>query len=154
MKPLKMVGWSRQLKKWLPVSVYNQSYEHVFKKDVEMWLPTMLTVQLANGEYVMFDTNYNGIPIKIYTGINDISGKEIYSDDLVKLGSTIYRVFWSNNLNYDSGGATHSGFYIKPVSYKNHMYDDDELEYHTHLNEMLIIGDVYRNPDLLNEKAT
>lgn len=80
-----------------------------------------------------------------YTGLKDMSGKEIYEGDVVFFDGFdfIYEVVWSDRITYDSGGALCSGFYIK----------SSELEYNIGLDECSIVGNIYENPRLKNKVA-
>ncbi len=74
-----------------------------------------------------------------FTGLLDKNGKEIYEGDITDKGV----IEFQTNLNWDSGGSLHSGFYFK--TYNN----EGELDYHSSLDDCEVIGNIYENGDLL-----
>lgn len=85
-----------------------------------------------------------------FTGLKDSKrtpefpeGQEIYEGDITNLGV----VKWYSDLNWDSGGSSHPGFYFKDALNEYH-----ELSYHRGFdNDLLqVIGNIYENPELLD----
>jgi uncharacterized phage protein (TIGR01671 family) len=77
-----------------------------------------------------------------YTGLRDKNGKEIWKGDITDRGI----IEFQTNLNWDSGGSLHSGFYFK--TYR----DEGDLEYHLGMDNCEVIGNIYEHGELLNEK--
>jgi hypothetical protein len=88
------------------------------------------------------------IIIEQYTGLRDAKGKEIYEGDVVRDGfDSVRTIKWFDNLGYDGGGAMHSGFYFDET------YDGiGELNYHNHVTDCEVIGNIHENPELLDVK--
>jgi uncharacterized phage protein (TIGR01671 family) len=83
-----------------------------------------------------------------FIGLTDRHGKEIYEGDIVKGFSGNGVVEWFDNLNWDSGGSLHSGFYCKEwFEYK----DPGCMSYHDGFNDCEVIGNIYSDPHLLIE---
>lgn len=78
-----------------------------------------------------------------YTGLKDKNGKEIYEGDILDDGGVIE---FRNDLNWDSGGSFHSGFF----STKGYEYREDGcLSYHYQISEHEVIGSIHDNPQLI-----
>jgi len=74
-----------------------------------------------------------------YTGLKDKNGVEIYESDLVKTEKGIFQ------LTIDCFGPELSGYD------NGDYYYGDVSEYHN-WNEFEVIGNIYENPDLLEEE--
>lgn len=90
---------------------------------------------------------YFQLQLKImqFTGLKDKNGKEIYEGDITNYGEVEYRT----DLNWDSGGSPHPGFYFKaqwgePGNLEYHYGFDDDIE---------VIGNIFENPELLNPSS-
>ena len=81
-----------------------------------------------------------------FTGLDDKNGKEIYEGDVVRDGfNSVRTIKWFDSLGYDGGGAMHSGFYFDET------YDGrGELNYHNHMTDCEILGNIHENPESLN----
>ena len=112
-----------------------------------------------NGLYVFADTP-NGVGtennpactedcvLEQFTGLHDKNGEEIYEGDVVRDGfDSVRTIKWFDNLGYDGRGAMHSGFYFDET------YDGiGELNYHNHMTDCEILGNIHENPELLNAR--
>ncbi len=79
------------------------------------------------------------IEVMQYTGLKDKNGKEIYEGDIVKEANfgSFYQVLWSDE--YSEWNCQS----LLPSKY--------ELSIHT-LGEVKVIGNIYENPELLEEQ--
>lgn len=80
------------------------------------------------------------------TGLFDSNGKEIYDGDIVKFSDCdddvyVTPVVWDKN--YACFGASFSGKY--PISF------DFLEEFYTELKDIEVVGNIYENPELLEE---
>ena len=79
-----------------------------------------------------------------FIGRKDRNEKEIYEGDITDYGV----VSWFNDLNWDSGGSIHPGFYFGGDS----KYDN-ELDYSQGFDDSIeVLGNIYEHPHLLNGK--
>lgn len=90
-----------------------------------------------------FNTNlldiheFNLAKIMQYTGLKDKNNKEIYEGDIVKFLNGIFEVIWCNEK---------ASFMLKNKEYKeflNFIYENN--------NVMEIVGNIYKNPELIKE---
>ena len=75
-----------------------------------------------------------------YTWLKDSKGKDIYENDITNNG-IVKRFDW---LHWDWWGSIHPGRYFD-LSYNK----DQELQYHTWFDDVIILWNIYENPDLL-----
>lgn len=81
----------------------------------------------------------------LFTGLKDKNGKEIWEGDILDDGGVIE---FRNDLNWDSGGSIHSGFF----STKGYEFDPGCLSYHYQIVEKEVIGNIYETPDLIGDE--
>ena len=79
-----------------------------------------------------------------FTGRKDKNGREIYEGDITNYGE----VRWFDDLNWDSGGSSHPGFYFVTK------YGDlGDLQYHTGFDDCEVLGNRYENPELIESST-
>ena len=88
---------------------------------------------LVEGFYL--DDIYAFGHIMQYTGINDKNGKEIYEGDILEYNNIKYQVKWSNNFMFILTANKIGGGMLCEYSMEN----------------MEIIGNIFENPELLEE---
>ncbi len=81
-----------------------------------------------------------------YIGRKDINGKKIFEGDITNHGIVEY----NTKLNWDGGGSEHPGFYFRE-GYDS-LGNEAELEYHTGFDDCKVLGNIFENPELLEEK--
>lgn len=147
-----LIGWSRQEKKWLPVSVYHQHYDMHRAGGADGYYPTMLEAQLANGEPVMFDVNTGSFPIRCSTGLKDASGVRIYEGDI---GQTVidgkqyigyiryYAGKWLFDLRTPYEKTFYRGYDLTDIFEGKFASNGD--------HPCEVIGNIYENEELLKE---
>jgi uncharacterized phage protein (TIGR01671 family) len=129
MREIKFRAWDRKLGKWsVPVISGNG------------------TIYL-NRDNAIADMSIKDLNEKVqvcqFTGLKDKNGKEIYEGDITNYGV----IEWNDDLNWDSGGSNHPGFYFKD---KYEMGDKGCLDYHTRFDsDIEVLGNIYENPELL-----
>ena len=96
----------------------------------------------------LYDHEKDGCRFEQFTGLHDKNGEEIYEGDVVRDGfDSVRTIKWFDNLGYDGRGAMHSGFYFDET------YDGiGELNYHNHMTDCEILGNIHENPELLNAR--
>ena len=100
------------------------------------------------GLKVYNDVCVSGNKFYKFTGLTDCNGKEIYDGDVVKIHEGHFLnavVSWFDDLTWDSGGSSHPGFYCKE------WLENDELDYHSGFYNVIVIGNIYENPELIQE---
>ncbi|MFF2793514.1 YopX family protein [Lysinibacillus xylanilyticus] len=95
-------------------------------------------------KYAIQDINhYTDYELMQYTGLKDCNGEEIFEGDLIKdfINEKTYQVFWDNygmfiftELNSTTGGL-----------------DYYQLEDEASMACLMVIGNIYENPELLEE---
>jgi len=106
------------------------------------WLKTaeIMDYPRSNKSLFMWAEDKNQeMDIMQYTGLKDKNGVEIYESDLVKTEKGIFQ------LTIDCFGPELSGYD------NGDYYYGDVSEYHN-WNEFEVIGNIYENPDLLEEE--
>lgn len=77
-----------------------------------------------------------------YTGLKDKNGKEIYEWDILKFSEVDTAIVeWNEKYAY---------FMIKPI--QDYYFDSDVLGHAIEYSKVEIIGNIYDNPELLEEK--
>lgn len=67
-----------------------------------------------------------------FTNWTDKNGVDIYDGDDTNYG----KIVWFNDLNWDSGGSRHPGFYFEDgCEHSDSKFDDHEMSYHTRFDE-------------------
>ncbi len=77
-----------------------------------------------------------GTKVMQYTGLKDKNNKEIYEGDVLKIGDTIYQIYWDDR--FVEWGLTGISQSLGLMFNKEN--DDKE-----------VIGNIYENPELLNK---
>ncbi len=87
-----------------------------------------------------------------FTGRYDIHGKEIYEGDIVIAPyHQTFVIKWFNELYWDGAGSSHPGFWVQSI-YRLNNDNDCDMEYHDSFHNLIIVGNIYENPDLLKIK--
>lgn len=122
MREIKFRAWSPQLKKMsLPFGL--------FAMGPRFPVPATTETLSINDSFEVMQ----------YTGLKDKNDRDIYEGDITNLGV----VKFQTDLNWDGGGSIHSGFYFDIEK------TGGEMSYHDRLNECIVIGNIYENPELV-----
>lgn len=100
---------------------------------------------LQNGEG---SSEYGDYILMQYTGLHDKNGKEIYEGDIIQHlywdcdETDYYKVEWDNEI---------LGFVFKSTINNSYLALDDTYSDDTGEYEIVVIGNIYDNPELLEE---
>ena len=89
-------------------------------------------------EQTCFEVSFRKIELLQYTGVNDKSGKEIYTGFLVKWGLRTYQICFD------------CGFYMHDLSKINPEYPITK-GFKEAPDEFEIVGNIYENPEILKD---
>ena len=104
-----------------------------------------------NLPYEMVRTDVNPKTIGQYTGIKDENGKEIYSGDIIEFS---YDMFVGNFDTFVAKGKVvfkEGAFYVEVFENERTTKDEAYLLYSINLDTIEVIGNIYDNPELLEE---
>jgi hypothetical protein len=102
---------------------------------------TAMEATVVNNEYIHEIPGKDAIFME-YTGRKDNDGREIYEGDITEHGVVEFR----DDLNWDSGGSTHPGFFFSNgYEYK----EPGCLTYHVGFDNCTVQGNIYENPELV-----
>ena len=90
-----------------------------------------------NNEQEIIGAYFENIELMQYTELKDKNNKEIYEGDIVKFLNGIFEVIWCNEK---------ASFMLKNKEYKEFL----NFIYENH-NVMEIVGNIYKNPELIKE---
>ncbi len=130
MRERKFKVWDKQEKRMLIALV-----DDLISLDMNGWI-------YCNGE---FRPEYQERFIVLFwTGLKDKNGKEIFEEDIVKVFGydEIFEVIFNQTLSAFQFGS----FQIRSISKLNNLGKDDLV-----LNDCEVIGNIYENPELLEE---
>lgn len=85
----------------------------------------------------------NGNPFMQFIGLQDKKGKDIYQDDILKIGE---KSFVNMVVKWDSNSLRWSKMYLDIDSYYQ-PFIEEESKY------IEVVGNLYENPELLNDKS-
>jgi len=83
-----------------------------------------------------------------FTGLLDKNGTEIYEGDICRVTGSIAEVKYFTDLNWDSGGSMHPGFWFN-FDYMRY----SELTYHDGFDDCEVIGNIWEHHNLLAKEA-
>ena len=98
--------------------------------------------------------NGSGMVLMQYTGLKDKNGKEIYEGDIVKLWECFdedepeLNEFELSEVKYCAEESDYPAFEIK----SNYFYESNILQAGVIEGRIEVIGNIYENPELLEEK--
>jgi uncharacterized phage protein (TIGR01671 family) len=129
-RPIKFRAYLKDINKMVEVNEINW-YENLDDKGNISSIRYAGETKYAH-HYFEFDPN--DVVLMQYTGYKDMKGKEIYEGDIVRYYDDIYEVKWM-----------WAGFYI-------HSLQNGFDELATNENFVEVIGNIYENPELLNDE--
>ncbi|WP_087842889.1 YopX family protein [Lactiplantibacillus plantarum] len=116
-------------------------------------------VKYDDGENACYDEDCFGdflnnkrYDVEQFTGLTDVNGKEIYIGDIIKMWSDMSELTMEPTTNEIvlEDSVRRPGVFLKPVG--AHLF---ELCLHDSWNNKFeVIGNVHKNPELLEEKVT
>lgn len=80
-----------------------------------------------------------------FTGLKDRNGTEIYEGDIIQINHPFRRRKYTGKVFFSDGQFNGEGFYFSHYDTPNNCFSEG-LEY------IEVIGDIYQNPELLNNK--
>lgn len=104
-----------------------------------------------NLPYEMVRTDVNPKTIGQYTELKDENGKEIYSGDIIEFS---YDMFVGNFDTFVAKGKVvfeEGAFYVEVFENERTTKDEAYLLYSINLDTIEVIGNIYDNPELLEE---
>lgn len=141
---IKFRAWHEE-KMWF-VKVFDWFTNSGCTKNLPSWVTLERERKDDTGEYVdTIEQALSGEKVELmqFVGLLDKNGKEIYEGDIMKTPLGNLEVAFITNLLWDGAGSEHSGFYFK---------GHEDMEFHLHLNAGEVVGNVFENPELLEEK--
>ncbi|HEL1556043.1 TPA: hypothetical protein TXJ05_000177 [Streptococcus suis] len=112
---------------------------HAWRHDIYIGLDGLAKDLSQTGEEP-FELPLDDVIIMQSTGLFDKNGKEIFEGDVVEVFDSRYTVF------YDSENAS---FRLKP---RDKRWNTDYMSNYAHEASFEIIGNIYENPELVEEK--
>jgi uncharacterized phage protein (TIGR01671 family) len=122
-------------------------------------------IALFVGEYGWVE--FNNVELEQFTGLHDKNGKEIYEGDIVKFDDEVWSSSYTScGTEYDSYEVVNYGVvgfdeetlrydFVKYKYNENQveadLHENHDLEFADFIQEHEIIGNIYENPELLNE---
>ena len=88
-----------------------------------------------------YSIKFDEIELMQYTGLKDKNGKEIYEGDIVKINVDRACVKWNDKYGY---------FQLVPIG--DYYFDSDVIGQALEYVEAEVIGNIYDNPELLEER--
>jgi uncharacterized phage protein (TIGR01671 family) len=111
------------------------------------------TVLDGRGKFKTFDgpdltTQKHDWPVMQYTGLKDKNGKEIYEGDILKNirhGAQLIEVYWEGIRAKQMGWLDYGGWKFRKI------VNDGKMTYATYDGDIEVIGNIYENPELVEE---